>query len=110
MEPVSYLEASQHPEWVDAMHKELEALASNHTWEVTTIPKGKKAIGCKWVFKVKLKKDGTLDRYRARLVAKGYTQKYGLDYAETFSPVVKMATVRCILALAALICLAFTPT
>lgn len=76
-------------------------MAANNTWVVTDLPKGKKAIGCKWVFKVKLKKDGTLERYTARLVAKGFTQKFGLDYEETFSHVVKMATIRCLLALAA---------
>ena len=74
-EPATYLEAAQHPEWVKAMQKEIEALNANHTWEVIDLPKGKKAIGCKWVYKVKLKKDGTLERYKARLVAKGFTQK-----------------------------------
>lgn len=83
------------------MQKELATLAANNTWVVTDLPKGKKAIGCKWVFKVKLKKDGTLERYTARLVAKGFTQKFVLDYEETFSHVVKMATIRCLLALAA---------
>ena len=60
-EPATYFEAAQHPEWVTAMQKEIEALTANNTWEVTDLPKGKKAIGCKWVFKVKLKKDGSLE-------------------------------------------------
>lgn len=83
------------------MEKEIEALLNNHTWEVVTLPPGKRPIGCKWVFKVKLKTDGTLERCKARLVAQGYTQKYGINFEETFSLVVKMATVRCIIALAA---------
>ena len=66
--------------WKDAMDKEIKALESNQTWETVTLPIGKKAIGCKWVFKVKLKANGTSERYKARLVAKGYNQKFGIDY------------------------------
>ena len=100
-EPSSYLEASQDTGWITAMNKELDVLVANDTWELVPLPKGKKPIGYKWVYKVKLKADGSIERLKARLVAQGFTQKYGIDYLETFSPVVKMATVRCLLALAA---------
>ena len=100
-EPASYSQASQDPNWVLAMTKELQALAANDTWLLVDLPKGKKPIGSKWVYKVKLKSDGTLERYKARLVAKGFNQREGIDFQETFSPVIKMATVRCLLALAA---------
>lgn len=82
------------------MNKEIEALEANNTWETIPLLKGKKVIGCKWVYKVKLKLDATLDRLKARFFAQGLTQKYGVDYQHTFSPVVKMATIRCVLALA----------
>lgn len=101
-EPSTYLEASKHPCWVEAMHKELTALDKNRTWTIVDKPAGVTPIGYKWIYKVKRKADGTLERYKARLVAKGYTQTEGIDFFDTFSPVVKMATVRMLLALAAI--------
>jgi len=86
---------------MQAMHKEIQALLDNNTWDFVDLPPGKKAINSKWVYKVKLHSDGTLERLKARLVIRGFTQQYGVDYQEVFSPVVKMATIRAVIALAA---------
>ena len=100
------MRSSYAEEWKDAMDEEIASLHKNHTWELVTLPRGRRSIGCKWVFSVK---DGTSVskgasagiRYKARLVAKGYAQREGEDYNEVFSPVVKHTSIRVLLALVA---------
>ena len=101
-EPSNFEEAEKKQEWQEAMDEEILALRENGTW--TLVPRNKeiKTSGCKWVlYKIKHNSNGTIARYKARLVVKGYAQKYGFDYEETFSPVAKMATIRTLLAIAA---------
>lgn len=82
------------------MKAEIKALKQNNTWEIVEIPKETKTIGCKWIYKTKLQADGTLDKYKARSVAKGYNQTEGIDYTETFAAVSRMTTLRTLLSLA----------
>ncbi|GJU92472.1 putative RNA-directed DNA polymerase [Tanacetum coccineum] len=96
-EPKTYNEACKDNRWIDAMNLEMEALNRNGTWFITELPKDKKAIGCKWVFKVKYKSNGEVERFKSKLEAKGFNQKEGIDYEETFSPVVKILTLRLLL-------------
>ncbi|CAL9018556.1 unnamed protein product [Prunus brigantina] len=100
-EPTSYAQAAQDPLWQQAMKVELDALQHNKTWSLVPLPAGQKPIGCKWVYKIKYHSDGTIKRYKAPLVAKGYTQVAGVDYFETFSPTAKLTTVHCLLSVAA---------
>ena len=98
--PSSIHEALRIPEWKAATLEEIRALEKNGTWSVTSLPPGKKAVGCKWIFSVKYKADGSVERLKARLVAKGYTQSHGIDYQETFAPVAKLNTIRVLLSIA----------
>lgn len=98
-EPLSVKQALESTEWRSAMQKEMDSLRSNDVWELVPLPEGRKAIGSKWVFKVKQKPDGSVERYKARLVAQGFAQRYGLDYDQTFSPVVRFESFRTILAI-----------
>jgi IS30 family transposase len=99
--PNNIQEALQKPEWAAAVTEEVQALVRNGTWEITVIPEGKKAVGCKWIFSIKHNADGSINRYKARLVAKEFTQSYGVDYEETFAPVAKLNSVRVLLSLEA---------
>ncbi|XP_042962943.1 uncharacterized mitochondrial protein AtMg00810-like [Carya illinoinensis] len=85
-----------------AIEAEIEVLENNHTWTLTDLPKGKFAIDCKYVYKVKFNLDGTLERLKVRLVAKGYTQREEIDHVDTFSPVAKLVFVRFLLSIAAI--------
>ena len=103
-DPSSVSEAKSSPDhvkWTDAMERELESLRSNEVWRLVEPPPNRKIIGSKWVFKRKVDANGVVERYKVRLVAQGCTQRYGLDYEETFSPVVRFESIRYVVALGA---------
>ena len=102
VEPTTFEEACQDPKWVAAMNDEIRALEENNTWSLVPFPPGSHPIGCKWVFKVKFNSNGTVERYKARLVAKEFTQREWINYNETFTPVAKLTSVRCLLAVASI--------
>ncbi|GJW20845.1 ribonuclease H-like domain, reverse transcriptase, RNA-dependent DNA polymerase [Tanacetum coccineum] len=92
-EPKNYKEASSDQKWIEAMKVELDSINRNNTWELTTLPKGHKAIGLKWVFKTKKDANGNIIKHKARLVAKGYIQQHGIDFEEVFAPVARIETI-----------------
>ena len=74
----------------------------NHTWELLDLPPSAKPFGCKWIFKRKLKQDGSIEKYKARLVAKGFKQMNDVDYFDTFSPMIRITSIRVLIALASI--------
>ncbi len=88
--------------WLEAIQAELTALIANGTWDIVVPPKGANIVTSKWVFKGKMHVDGTLDKSKARLVARGFSQMYGIDYTDTFAPTVKFDTLRLFLAIVAM--------
>jgi hypothetical protein len=88
-------------DWKEAVHSEMDSILSNETWELVDRPYGCKPVYCKWVFKKKLRPDGTIDKYKVRLVAKGYTQKKDENFFDTYSPVARLTTIRVLLSLTA---------
>ena len=93
-DPTAYEEAIKESKWCKAMDEEMAAIKRNNTWELTDLPTRHKTIGVKWVYKTKLKENGEIDKYKVRLVAKGYKQEFGVDYKEVFVPVARHDTIR----------------
>ncbi|CAA7058194.1 unnamed protein product [Microthlaspi erraticum] len=100
-EPWNYSEAKELQVWRGACGEEIASIEKNKTWSLVTLPFGAKAIGLKWVFKIKRNQDGSINKYKSRLVAKGYVQRHGVDFEEVFAPVARIETIRFIIALAA---------
>ena len=98
-EAISSLEA---PYWKEAINDKVEFILQNHTWELVDLLLGSKPLACKWIFKKKMKADGSIDKYKARLVVKGYNQKEGLDYFDTYSPITRMSSIRMLIAITAI--------
>lgn len=100
-EPWSYSKARELKVWTDACDDEIKSIVKNKTWELVDLPVGAKAIGLKWIFKIKRNSDGSINKFKERLVAKGYIQKHGVDFEEVFALVARIETVRFLIALAA---------
>jgi hypothetical protein len=100
-EPTCFEVAIQKKEWADVMIRKYQSIIKNDVWEIVPRPKSKDVVSSKWVYKIKHATDGSIEKYKARFVACGFSQKKGIDYEETFAPVARYTSIRTIIALAA---------
>jgi hypothetical protein len=99
--PTYFEEAIQRKEWADAMIEEYQSIIKNEVWEIVPRPKSKYVVSTKWLFKIKHVSNGSIENYKARLVARGFSQKEGIDYEETFAPIARYTSIITIIALTA---------
>ena len=102
VEPIDVEEALQEPQWIQAMKKELSSIKKNNTWDLVNLPKGKRPIAVKWVFKVKKNPTGEVVKHKARLVTKGFLQRESVDYGEIFALVARIETIRLVATIASM--------
>ena len=100
-EPSSFEEAVEDPAWVDAMVEEYDSIVRNSAWEIVPRLEGKSVVGSRWIYKVKQAADGSVEKYKAIFVSRGFSQIEGINYEETFAPVARYSSIRTILALSA---------
>ena len=103
-DPATFREAvtrSDAPHWIEAMKDEFKNLSDQNAWQLTDLPPGKNCIGSKWVYRIKKDSQGNFEKYRARIVARGFSQVFGIDFDKTFAPVIRIESVRHLLAIAA---------
>ena len=101
VEPTNYEEAIKKQVWQDAMVGEYNLIMKNEVWDIVPRPKDKSVVTSKWIYKIKHATDGSIEKYKARFVAHGFSQKEGLDYVETFSPIARYTSIRAIMVVAA---------
>ena len=100
-EPSSFQEAVKQATWVDAMVEEYDSIVKTSAWEIVPTPVDKSVVGSRWIYKIKQDVDGSVEKYKARFVAWGFSQIKGIDYYETFAPVTRYSSIRTTLALLA---------
>ena len=102
-EPSSYEEAAGQSVWRDAMMEEYQSIMKNDVWDVVPRPKGKSVVTSKWIFKIKHAADGSVEKHKARFVARGFSQKEGIDYENTFAPVSRYTSIQAIISFASIL-------
>ena len=103
VEPSSFEEADKLQVWKDAMLEEYRSILKNNVWDIMSRPKDKSLVSSKWIYKIKHAADGSVEKFKARFVARGFTRKEGIDYEETFAPVARYTSIRTIIALASIL-------